>query len=175
MAEFKTTFGPTPGFPIPGFEIKGCIGEGGFGEIFLALDKSIDRYRAIKVVHRRKFESDRPYEIELAGVKLFEEVSREHEGFVDILQINNENQTDHFYYVMEVADSLDSQPIDPERYVPRTLAGELRERGRLPPSECVRVALAIIAALGELHRRGLVHRDVKPSNIVFVRGAPRLA
>jgi serine/threonine protein kinase len=52
-------------------------------------------------------------------------------------------------------------------YVPRTLKYDLKERGRLPPRECLRIGLALTTALG--------HRDVKPSNIIFLDGVPKLA
>lgn len=64
---------------------------------------------------------------------------------------------------------------DPSSYAPRTLASELRQRGRLPPAECVAIGIALAEALAHLHARGLVHRDLKPSNIIFVQGQPKLA
>jgi len=60
-------------------------------------------------------------------------------------------------------------------YTPRTLAAELKLRGRLPLEECIQIGLSLTEALGHLHRQGLVHRDVKPSNIIFVDGVPKLA
>lgn len=60
-------------------------------------------------------------------------------------------------------------------YVPRTLSGELRRRGHLPFEECLKVAFALAAALGHLHKHGLVHRDLKPSNVIFVHGSPKIA
>jgi WD40 repeat protein len=174
MADTKTAILALE-IPIPDFEIIRRIGQGAFGEVFLAVSKATGRYRAVKVVRRSRFESERPYEIEFAGVKRFEEVSREHVGFVDILHVSRDDQAGHFSYVMELADDLEGQQVDPETYVPRTLSKELDRRGRLPPQECARMALALIEALAELHRRDLVHRDIKPGNIVFVRGAPKLA
>ena len=60
-------------------------------------------------------------------------------------------------------------------YIPRTLRQDLRTRGRLPVPECLELGLALTDALAHLHRHGLVHRDVKPSNIIFVNGVPKLA
>lgn len=163
-------------FRLADFEIQAQIGKGSFGDVFLARSSATDRFRAIKVVRRNRFDSDYPYEMEFAGVKRFEEVSREHEGFVDILHISRHTDAGYFAYVMELADDMDAgQHINPLQYVPKTLAKDLARRERLPPSECVRVGVALIEALMELHRRGLVHRDVKPGNIIFVRGAPKLA
>jgi WD40 repeat protein/serine/threonine protein kinase len=60
-------------------------------------------------------------------------------------------------------------------YVPRTLQADLECRGRLPVKECVSLATALASALKHLHGHALVHRDVKPSNVIFVHGVPKLA
>jgi WD40 repeat protein len=161
---------------IPDHELVRPIGEGAYGEVWLARSKATGRYRAVKIVYRARFTNEEPYETEFSGVRRFEEVSREHEGFVDILHVSRDDEAQYFAYVMELADDRDGgPPIDPAAYMPRTLARELEARGRLDPAECVKVGVALASALADLHRRSLVHRDVKPSNIVFVRGAPKLA
>lgn len=161
---------------IPDHELVRLVGEGAFGEVWLAQSKATGRYRAVKIVYRAHFTSEEPYETEFNGVRRFEEVSREHEGFVDILHVSRDDEAQYFAYVMELADDRDGgSMIDPATYRPRTLARELEGRGRLDPADCVKVGVALASALAELHRRALVHRDVKPSNIVFVRGAPKLA
>ena len=60
-------------------------------------------------------------------------------------------------------------------YTPRTLKHDLRTRGALPVTECVQIALSLTRALDHLHSHGLVHRDIKSSNIIFVKGVPKLA
>ena len=84
----------------------------------------------------------------------------------------------YFYYVMELGDSLEAGwEHEPSSYKPRDLVSErARSHGsRLPVLECVRIGLALTDALDFLHRHGLTHRDIKPQNIIFVNGQPKLA
>src|SRR5437773_1372341 len=60
-------------------------------------------------------------------------------------------------------------------YRPLTLRELLKQHGRLPLSQCLAIGRQLASALAHLHARGLVHRDVKPSNIVFVNGVAKLA
>src|ERR1051325_4232923 len=169
--------GAPPNTPpeIPDHKLLRCIGRGAYGEVWLACS---DRgtYRAVQAVWRRSFETDRPFEREFAGIQKFEPVSRSHDGLVDILHVGRNDEAGYFFYVMEVADDLQTgAEIDPDRYAAKTLQREIQERGRLPIQECLRISLALSNGLGYLHEQGLVHRDLKPSNIIFVKGLPKLA
>lgn len=160
---------------IPDHELIRLIGQGSYGQVWLARS-ALGLYRAIKVVYRSTFRDERPFQREFSGVQKFEPVSRAHEGLMDILQVGRNEKAGFFYYVMELADDVVSgQSIAPESYVPRTLAQETLKHNRQPLEICLRVGMAISSALDFLHSRGLIHRDVKPSNIVFIGGAPKLA
>ena len=152
-----------------------CVGRGGYGEVWLARDV-LGSYHAVKIVHRRSFTGDGPYEREFRGIQQYAPISRSHPGWVHVLHAGRNEAAGYFFYVMEAGDDeTRGQQIDPVTYVPRTLAGELRRRGRLPLAECVPLAVALTTALEHLHHYGLVHRDIKPSNVIFVEGAPKFA
>ena len=164
---------PLPPPRVPDHELLKRIGRGAYGEVWLALSVT-GAFRAVKIVHRQTFDHDRPFEREFEGILRFEPISRRHESQVDILHVGRGD--DCFYYVMELADDqVTGGQIHPEDYTPRTLKSEVLFRTRLPFEECVRIGLSLATALENLHGNGLVHRDVKPSNIIFVNGVPKLA
>jgi CHASE2 domain-containing sensor protein len=157
------------------FDALKQIGEGAFGEVWLARTLT-GGYRAIKVIHRRNFAESRPFEREFEGVKTFEKICRSHPGWVNIFYVGKNDSAGFFFYAMEPADDLEAGPvIEPEKYVPKTLGKVLVEKDWLPLNECIRIGIALADALEALHARELIHRDVKPSNIIFVNDAPKLA
>ncbi len=160
---------------VPDHSLIRKIAEGSYGEIWLARNV-LGTLRAVKILYRKRFDHDRPYEREYEGIQKFEPLSRSHEGFVDVLQIGRNDAEGYFYYVMELGDDREKgQSFNPESYQPKTVASEVASRGRLPIEECLHLALTITDALRQLHEHGLTHRDIKPSNIIFVNGTPKLA
>jgi serine/threonine protein kinase len=81
--------------------------------------------------------------------------------------------------MMELADDLHrGRQIHPATYHPRTLKNELERDGRrrrLPARNCLEFAIMLARGLELLHQGGYTHRDVRPSNIIFVRNVPKLA
>src|SRR5436309_4791410 len=71
---------------VPDHEVLKLIGAGAFGEVWLARNV-MGVYRAIKVIRKSKFDSEKPFLREFEGLRHFEPVSRTHDGFMDILQI----------------------------------------------------------------------------------------
>jgi serine/threonine protein kinase len=158
---------------IPDHEVLRPIGRGAYGEIWLARSLT-GALRAVKVISRSTFASERSFQREFDGMSAFEPISRSHNGFVDILHVGRGEG--FFYYIMELADdSATGDQIDPACYRPKTLKSLLDTHGRLPASECLDLGLSLTDALQSLHDRGLTHRDIKPSNIIFVHGQPKLA
>jgi WD40 repeat protein len=156
-------------------EILKQIGSGSYGGVWLARSAA-GQLRAVKVVSRSRFSSDRPYEREFTGIRQFEPISRSHPGVVHILHVGRDDAAGYFYYVMELADAVDPDPAASlAHYEPRTLASELKSRGRLPLIEVLALGVQLAGALGHIHRHRLVHRDVKPSNVIFVDGQAKLA
>jgi len=149
------------------------IGRGAYGEIWLARSLT-GAWRAVKVVHRITFESERAFQREFQGMSAFEPISRAHDGFVDILHVGRTR--DYLYYIMELADDhVAGRDIDSIRYEPRTLKSDLARQKHFSADESIRLGLSLTEALHALHACSLTHRDIKPSNIIFIDGIPKLA
>jgi WD40 repeat protein/tetratricopeptide (TPR) repeat protein len=191
--------GPPP--HIADHQLLRIIGRGAYGDVWLARSAT-GAYRAVKIVHRARFENIRPFDREFAGMRRFEPVSRTHPGLVQILQVGRNEAEGYFYYVMELADPLAAaappptadpssddttallpedlgaghrRKVDPTDYAPTTLRDLMKQRGRLGVNACIDIALNLASALEYLHSHGLIHRDIKPSNVIFVGGHPKLA
>lgn len=154
------------------------IGGGAYGEVWLARGVT-GALRAVKVVSREDFDDERTFEREFEGIKKFEPISRDHPGLVNILHVGRSADGKAFYYyVMELGDDVRSgRDINAIEYEPRTLRADNKmAAGKpMPTEECIEVGIALAEALQYLHDLGLAHRDVKPSNVIFVGGKAKLA
>ncbi|WP_178379813.1 serine/threonine-protein kinase [Cryptosporangium aurantiacum] len=136
------------------------LGSGGFSTVYRALQESIGREVAVKIDHRVLLdEADRSRfraEVRAAG-----QVS----GHPNVIDIHDAGITadGRAYLVMELCPA-------------GSLADYLRQHGSMPLTQVLDVGVAIADALAAAHRVGVVHRDVKPANVLYDRyGHPELA
>jgi len=152
------------------------IGSGSYGEVWLARSATA-ALRAIKVIYRGDFDNEQTFKRELQGILHYEPIARKHPGLVHILHVGNDPQGEYYFYVMELGDDALSDNAEAAEYIPRTLASDrfYADNKPLGIDYCVSLGLQLASALQYLHGCGLHHRDIKPCNIIFVEGKPKLA
>jgi len=132
------------------------LGRGGMGVVYLARDVRLDRPVAIKVLPRALAADPELRERFLREARTSAQLA--HPNIVPIYR----------------ADEIDGVAFFAMGFVDgENLAERLRARGPLPPAEAVRVLREAAWALAYAHARGVVHRDVKPENIMIERGTSR--
>jgi serine/threonine protein kinase len=137
------------------YEILAPLGAGGMGEVYKARDMRLDRTVAIKVLA--------PHVLAEPGLRArFEREARtasslDHPNICVLHDVGREGDVE--YIVM--------QHLEGE-----TLAARLA-RGPLPLGEALRYATEIASALDRAHRAGILHRDIKPGNVMLVKSAGR--
>ena len=131
------------------------LGEGGMATIWRAVDEQLDREVAVKIL-RPQFSSDPGF------AARFKQEARaagglSHPNIVSVYDYGTDGADGEQYIVMELVDGRDLSTI-------------LRDRGSLSMDDSVRIAIGVASALEVAHRKGIVHRDVKPGNILITDG-----
>jgi eukaryotic-like serine/threonine-protein kinase len=146
-----TTSDPLVGRLLDGrYRIESRIAQGGMASVYLALDVRLDRTVAVKVMHRSL--ADDPSFVRRFIGEAKTVASLSHPNVVQVFDQGTDG--DVVYLSME--------------YVPgKTLRDVLRERGRLPAREALELMIPVLAALGAAHQAQMVHRDVKPENVLL--------
>ncbi|NLG68131.1 MAG: Stk1 family PASTA domain-containing Ser/Thr kinase [Firmicutes bacterium] len=132
------------------YRLMDRVGEGGMAVVYRAMDELLGRVVAVKML-RDQFTADREF-VERFRREAQAAARLSHPHVVQVFDVG-QDQGAH-YIVMEFVDG-------------KSLKQVLRERGRLPPEAAGAVALAVAKALAHAHRHGLVHRDIKPHNILI--------
>jgi len=144
------------------YRLESVLGVGGMASVFLATDLRLDRQVAVKVLAANL----------AADASFAERFNREagamagfsHPNVVAVYDVEpGDPETGREpFYVMEYCDG-------------GSLADRLRVGGRMAPAALIPIVTAVAEGLAELHRSGLIHRDIKPGNILFSGDRPKLA
>jgi class 3 adenylate cyclase/tRNA A-37 threonylcarbamoyl transferase component Bud32 len=149
------TSDPLIGKRIGNYVIEAALGSGGMGTVYLAVHPAMGKRVAVKVL-KRELVGDRS-----ALGRLIDEAraatSIGHENIVEIFDFG-ETPEGMAYVVLELL-------------VGETLHALLERQVRMDPRRAVRIARQVCAALGATHRRGIIHRDIKPQNVFLLRGS----
>ena len=131
------------------YRIEAVVGTGGMAVVYRALDTETGQTVAIKVL-RPEYESDMEF-VRRFSREAEAAAKMSHENIVNLLDVGIDG--DMRYIVMEYVAG-------------QTLKEMIREEGRIHPDVALRMTMRILAAVDHAHRNGIVHRDIKPQNIL---------
>lgn len=152
-ADISTPPNGEPGLPferLGHFRLVGKLGRGGMGDVYLAIDEELHRRVAIKVLPaalaRNPLLVQRFFNEATAAGKL------NHPNLVPIFSIGQDGG--HHFFAMK---HIEGEPLD----------RRLMRQGRLPTEEALNILEQALAGLGAAHDASLIHRDVKPGNVLL--------
>lgn len=132
------------------YEIISRIGSGGMADVYKAKDHKLNRYVAVKVM-KKEFRDDKVF-ISKFRVEAQSAAGLAHANIVNIYDVGEEAGI--YYIVMELVEGI-------------TLKEYIKNKGRLSVREATSIALQISAGLEAAHNNGIIHRDIKPQNIII--------
>jgi len=144
------------GIKLGPYEIQSLLGAGGMGEVYRARDTRLDRTVAVKILRKGLAETPevrQRFEREARAVS-----SLNHPHICALYDVGHQDGIE--YLVMEYLEG-------------ETLAARI-EKGPLPSADLLRYASQIADALDKAHRQGMVHRDLKPGNVMLTKAGAKL-
>jgi DNA-binding NarL/FixJ family response regulator/tRNA A-37 threonylcarbamoyl transferase component Bud32 len=134
---------------IPGIRVLHLIGEGGMSRVYLASRERDDEPLVVKILRAEVTADRRSLARFMEEYSLVERIQSKHVARV----YDHGTSEEHAYLVMEFFEGGDLM---------KRLAGK-----PLPPPECLRLFRELMMALGDIHEKGILHRDLKPQNLMF--------
>jgi CheY-like chemotaxis protein/tRNA A-37 threonylcarbamoyl transferase component Bud32 len=134
---------------IPGIKVLHLIGEGGTARVYLASRESDDEPLVVKILRAEVTADAKSLARFMEEYALVERVNSRHVARI----YDHGTAQEHAYLVMEFFEGGDLQ---------KRLGGK-----PLPPAECLRMFSELMMALGDIHEKGILHRDLKPQNLMF--------
>jgi len=140
------------------YEVQGRLGAGGMGEVWRAVDRRLRRPVAIKRMHAELADSRAASARFLREARAIAALS--HAYIAQVFDFGCDPEG--YFIVMEYVEG-------------ENLASLVRRSGPLPPAKATQITMQLCQALGMAHARGVVHRDVKPANVLWTTsGVPKL-
>src|SRR5271169_6483354 len=146
----------TSGTKLGPYEVQSPLGAGGMGEVYLARDTRLDRTVAIKILPSHlssNLEARQRFDREARAIS-----SLNHPNICTLHDVGHQDGTD--FLVMEYLEG-------------ETLAERLL-KGPLPPEQVLRYGVEICDGLEKAHKSGVIHRDLKPGNIMLTTAGVKL-
>ena len=134
------------------YEVIEKIGDGGMATVYKAKDKVLNRKVAIKVL-KEEYSNDQEF-IKRFQIEAQSAASLSHPNIVSIYDVANEK--DLHYIVMELIEG-------------KTLKEFIKESGKLEWKQAVEIASQIASGLAQAHKNHIIHRDIKPHNIIMTK------
>lgn len=132
------------------YEILEQIGTGGMSDVYKAKCHKLNRYVAIKVL-KPEFSQDKTF-VSKFRVEAQSAAGLTHPNIVNVYDVGDENGI--HYIVMELVEGI-------------TLKKYIEKRGRLPYKEAISIAIQVANGMEAAHNHNIVHRDIKPQNIII--------
>lgn len=134
------------------YEILEKIGTGGMATVYKARCRVLNRFVAVKVL-KDEFANDAEF-IKRFQVEAQSAASLSHQNIVSVFDVGNDDGL--HYIVMELVEG-------------KTLKEIIKEKGILPWKDAVKIAAQIAAGLNQAHKNNIIHRDIKPHNIIITK------
>ncbi len=133
------------------YEIRSLLGTGGMGEVYLAQDKQLDRTVALKIL---------PEDLALDQLRM--------RRFIQEAKSASALNHPNIITIYEVGEA-DSRHFIATEFIEGETLRQRIDRGKLDTEEALEIAMQVAAALAAAHEAGIVHRDIKPDNIMLRR------
>lgn len=134
------------------YEIVGRIGAGGMSNVYKAKDQKLNRYVALKVL-KPEFSTDATF-VKKFRVEAQSAAGLSHPNIVNVYDVGEENGI--YYIVMELVQGI-------------TLKHYIERKGKLDIREVLNISVQIASGMGAAHANRIIHRDIKPQNVIMSR------
>jgi serine/threonine protein kinase len=176
MNGIKKPAKPKDTLTIPGFKVlHSSIGKGASGNVLVCRNETDGSVLAVKLVRKTTTQEKGWCKREQKALRVYTRIKVKPDSLLDIRHVAISPDKEFLYYTMPLADGVGGVRPTSRKYAPLTLGHRIRKEKMLAYRECAEIAARTVEALKTLHANKMIHRDVKPDNIIFINGRAVLA